>query len=112
MKIKILLNYILGYLRIEVEGYFIEKLINLSSNKSILLWNSKREKSTLLYTNISIKDYRKIVKIAKKTKCRVKIKEKKGLPFIFNKYRKRKIFFLSLCLIVVCILESNSLAII
>lgn len=101
MKIKILLNYILGYLRIEVEGYFIEKLINLSSNKSILLWNSKREKSTLLYTNISIKDYRKIVKIAKKTKCRVKIKEKKGLPFIFNKYRKRKIFFLSLCLIVV-----------
>lgn len=101
MKIKILLNYILGYLRIEVEGYFIEKLINLSSNKSILLWNSKREKSTLLYTNISIKDYREIVKIAKKTKCRVKIKEKKGLPFIFNKYRKRKIFFLSLCLIVV-----------
>ena len=101
MKIKILLNYILGYLRIEVEGYFIEKLINLSSNKSILLWNSKREKSTLLYTNISIKDYRKIVKIAKKTKCRIKIKEKKGLPFIFNKYRKRKIFFLSLCLIVV-----------
>lgn len=101
MKIKILLNYILGYLRIEVEGYFIEKLINLSSNKSILLWNSKREKSTLLYTNISIKDFRKIVKIAKKTKCKVKIKEKKGLPFIFNKYRKRKIFFLSLCLIVV-----------
>lgn len=101
MKIKILLNYILGYLRIEVEGYFIEKLINLCSNKSILLWNSKREKSTLLYTNVSIKDFRKIIKIAKKTKCKVKIKEKKGLPFIFNKYRKRKVFFLSLCLIVV-----------
>lgn len=108
MQFKILLNYLLGYVRVEIEGYFIERLINLCSNKSILLWNSKRKKATLLVTNVSIKDYRNIVKIAKQTKCRIKIKAKKGLPFIFNKYRKRKIFFVFLFLVSIAILSLSN----
>lgn len=108
MQFKILLNYLLGYVRVEIEGFFIERLINLCSNKSILLWNSKRKKASMLTTNISIKDYKKIVKIAKKTKCKIKIKTKKGLPFVFNRYRKRKIFFIFLSLIVVGILSLSN----
>ena len=100
MYIQILQNYLLGYVRIEVEGYFIERLINLCMKKGILLWNSKRKKATLLETNIAIKDFRKISKLLKESKCKVKIKQKKGLPFIFNKYKKRKIFFFFLCFIV------------
>lgn len=91
--VKILLNYILGYLNIEIEGYFVEKFINICISKNIFLWNIKRTKSTIAYSNIGIKNFRKLTKIAKDTKCRVKIKSKKGLPFIFNKYKKRKIFF-------------------
>lgn len=101
MYIKILLNYILGYINIEVEGYFIERFINLCKSKRIFLWNSKRKKATLLNTNIGINDFKKIAKLIKQTKCKVKIKRKKGLPFIFNKYKKRKIFFLFLFLIVI-----------
>ena len=52
-------------------------------------------------TNIGINDFKKIAKLIKQTKCKVKIKRKKGLPFIFNKYKKRKIFFLFLFLIVI-----------
>ena len=103
MYIQILKNYLLGYVRITIEGYFIERLMNLCSNKGILIWNSKRKKTTLLEANVSIKDFRQIVKIAKQAKCKVSIKQKKGLPFIFNKYRKRKIFFFSLILIIVAI---------
>lgn len=108
MQFKILLYYLLGYVRVEIEGFFIERLINLCSNKSILLWNSKRQKASLLLTNVSIKDYRKIVKIAKQTKCKIKIKSKKGLPFIFNKYRKRKIFFIFLSIIAIGILSLSN----
>ena len=108
MYLKILLNYLFGYIRIEVEGYFIERLINLCISNKILLWNSKRKKTTLLYTNISIKDFKKIAQIAKQTKCKVKIKQKRGIPFIFNKYKKRKIFFLFLCLIIVGILSLSN----
>lgn len=103
MYIKILLNYILGYINIEIEGYFIERFINLCKSKGVLLWNSKRKKATLLSTNIGIKDFKRISKYIKSTKCKIKIKSKKGLPFIFNKYKKRKIFFIFLFLIVILI---------
>lgn len=108
MYLQILKNYILGYIRITIEGYFIERLINLCMKNGILLWNSKRKKSTLLETNISIKDFKRIINFAKQSKCKVKIKAKKGLPFIFNKYKKRKIFFIFLCLIVVGILSLSN----
>ena len=88
MYIQILKNYLLGYVRITIEGYFIERLMNLCSNKGILIWNSKRKKTTLLEANVSIKDFRQIVKFAKQAKCKVSIKQKRGLPFIFNRYRK------------------------
>lgn len=104
MYIKILKNYLLGYVRITIEGYFIERLMNLCLKKGILLWKSNRKKSTLLETNLSIEDFKRITELAKQTKCKVKIKQKKGLPFIFHKYKKRKIFFLFLCFIIIGIL--------
>ena len=108
MFIKILLNYILGYVRITVEGYYIERFINICRNNKIIIWNLKRNKSVQLNLNIGIKDFKKIKKIAKKTKCKVKIIKKKGLPFLFNRYKKRKIFFGFLLLILVLIgISSN-----
>jgi len=52
----------------------------------------KREKSTILYSNISIKDYKRIREISKKTKSQIEIQSKNGIPFLLHKYRKRKIF--------------------
>ena len=92
MFLKILLNHILGYVNIKVEGFFIERFINICISKKILLWNIKRKKSTIMYANIGINDYKKIKPIAKKTKSRISIQNKKGLPFVVHKYRKRKIF--------------------
>ncbi len=92
MFFKIIMYYILGYATISVEGYFIERFINICISKNILLWNMKRKKSSFLFTNIAIKDFKKIRQIAKTTKCHVKIEKKKGLPFILHKYKKRKIF--------------------
>ncbi len=103
MFFKILIYYILGYVNISVEGYFIERFINICISKNILLWNLKRKKSSFLYTNIGIKDFKKIKQIAKTTKCRVKIESKKGLPFLLHKYKKRKIFIASLIIILLFI---------
>ncbi len=41
---------------------------------------------------VSINGFKLLRPIAKKTKCRVRIVAKRGLPFILNKYRKRKTF--------------------
>lgn len=107
MIFKILLSYICGYVNISVEGYFIERFINMCISKGVLLWNMKREKSTYLQTNINIKDFKKIKNIAKKTKCRVNINQKKGMPFILNKYKKRKIFVLALLIITLGIFTTS-----
>ena len=92
MFLKILLSNIIGYVNIKVESYFLERFINVCISKKIFLWNIKRKKSSLLYASISIKDYKRLRKIAKKTRAIVKIESKKGLPFIIHRYRKRKIF--------------------
>lgn len=100
MYIKILLNYILGYVNIIVEGFFTERFINICMSKNIFLFNIKRDKSTIIYANVGIHDFKSVCKIAKQTKCKVKIKKKSGLPFIFNRYRKRKIFVGALVIII------------
>lgn len=108
MYFKIVLSYILGFVTIEVEGYFIERFINFCNNQKIFLWNIKRTKTTIMKVNIGIKDFKKIKQIAKKTKCRIKIQGKAGLPFLLHKYQKRKIFLLFfIVLIAITVALSN-----
>lgn len=107
MYIKIFLNYLLGYINITIEGFFIERFINTCTSKKIFLWNIKREKSSVLNANISINDFRKIKQIIKRTKCRIKINNKKGLPFIFYRYKKRKMFIILLIPIILAIYISS-----
>ena len=108
MLIKIILSYILGYLRIVVEGYYIERFINICKNEQIVIWNLKRKKDIQLKLNIRLKEFKEVCKIAKKTRCKLKIESKKGLPFLLHKYKKRKMFFLFLILLIfLTILSSN-----
>ena len=108
MSLKILLSYIFGFLNIEVEGYLVERFINRCISKGIFLWNIKRDKSTIAYMNIGIKSFKLIRKIAKETKCNIKIKVKKGLPFLFHKYRKRKFFVYILVILCLGIIASSN----
>ena len=108
MLLKIWLNYLIGYVNIKVESYFLERFINICISKNILLWNIKRKKSSILYANISIKDYKKLKQIAKKTKSKIKIENKKGLPFILHKYRKRKIFLGLLIIIILGLIATSN----
>lgn len=100
MLFRILLRYILGYVNISVEGYYIERFINTCLSKGILIWNVKREKSTYMRANVGIQDFKRLKEVSKKTKCKMQIERKKGLPFLMNRYRKRKIFAILLIVIV------------
>ena len=108
MFIKKIINYIYGYLRIVVEGYYIERFINICRNKKYMMWNIKKVNDIKLALNIEIKNFREICKIAKKTQCTVKIKSKRGLPFLLNKYKKRKLFALCLIIILSAIIFSSN----
>ena len=92
MIIRILIKYLMGYIRITVEGYYIERFINICKMNSILVWNVKKENSVKIYLNTGIKDFKKMVNVARKTRCKIKIKNKRGVPFLLQKYKKRKLF--------------------
>ena len=108
MFIKIIFNYIIGYIRISIEGYYIERFINICRNDKITIWNLKRDKNVKLELNIGIKDLKRVAKIARKTKCKMKITRKKGLPFLFNRYKKRKLFFAFLVAIIIALAISSN----
>ena len=108
MLLKIFFNYIFGYVRISIEGYYIERFINICTSKKIVIWNLKREAGIKLFFNVGINEFRELCKIAKKTQCKIKIEDKKGVPFILHRYKKRKIFagFL-LAIVIVIAISSN-----
>ena len=79
---------------LEYEDYYIR----INTSLGIVNINGYELKLEL---NIGIKDLKKVAKIAKQTKCKMKIIKKKGLPFLFNRYRKRKLFFVFLLVIII-----------
>lgn len=83
-------NYIKGYVVINIEGIFPERFINLCSKKQISLWNIHRISKNSISAHIGIKDFKKIRKICKNSRCKVHIQRKYGLRFFLHKHRKRK----------------------
>ena len=103
MIFKIIYLYLTGYVEIIAEGFFIERFINICRSKRIFLWDLKRDKNTIIKMKIGLSDFKKIRQIAKKTKSRLKIKKKSGIPFLLHRYRKRKIFAITLLVIAILI---------
>ena len=88
-------HYLRGYMRIKVWGYSPERFMNLCSNRNILLWDIANHGA--FYTMcISISGFRELRPVTKKTKTRVAILQKYGLPFLIPRMRKRSIFILGL----------------
>ncbi len=102
------LNFFKGCVLIKVDGFFTERFINLCINDGILLWDIKRAGEERLYAKISPSDYKRIRKAALKTKSRVSIIKKSGLPFLLFRYRKRKFAFFGVVIFCLMLLFYNS----
>ena len=68
-----------GVLEVEIQGFFTERFINLCKINNIKIWNIKNIVSGIIRFNISIKDFKKLKPIARKTKCKIKIVKKQGI---------------------------------
>lgn len=94
----VLWNYLIGYVVIRVEGLSLEKFINLTVSRGIHLWGIDRQNYTTLTAKISIKGFRQLHGISHKIRCRIRIVDKRGLPFILFRYRHRKMLAAGLIL--------------
>ena len=103
MILRIIYMFFAGYVSIVVEGFFVERFLNVCRNKKIFLQDLHRENNTYIKIKILKSDFKEIAHIARKTRCKVKIEKKSGIPFFINKYRKRKIFAVAVLVIAIFI---------
>ncbi|MDD4570726.1 MAG: sporulation protein YqfD, partial [Tepidanaerobacteraceae bacterium] len=75
-------NYLSGYVIIKITGEYGERLLNQAALKSLFLWDVKRPNSDHLTAKISVKDFFKLARLARKTRSRIYVLERVGLFFL------------------------------
>lgn len=90
-----LIKYVQGYVHVELTGYAPERFLNLCGNHDILIWNLTPCGEGYAFC-ISVKGFRKLKPILKKTRTHIRIKKRVGTPFATFRYRKRKLFGIGL----------------
>lgn len=94
-----LLSWIRGSVHIQVIGTSSERFLNLCAYHEITLWNIKTI-SGGFEANLSASNFRDLKPLARKCHVHLKIIHKNGLPFVFFRYRKRKILLFAVLLAV------------
>ncbi len=97
-----------GTVKVEIQGFFTERYINLCKINNIKIWDVQNIAGGIVRFNIAIKDFKKLKSITKRTKCKVKILNKKGLYFKLFKYRKRRLVLLLLASFFILCIIANS----
>lgn len=89
------LNYLRGHVRIRIRGNSYDRFLNLCAFHGIFLWDL-RPCGEAYEANVTVKDFKKLKEIVKKSHASVVIIRRQGLPFFIHKYRKRKFYLVSI----------------
>lgn len=87
-----------GYLLIEIKGYALERFINQMLALNINIWDLKRNNKNFYQAKILKSDFSRLRTLVRKRRCTVKIAAKKGIPFFFEKLKKRVFLLFGLVL--------------
>lgn len=86
-----ILRFLYGYLLLELKGGAKERFLNLCASRGIYVWNvKKREENLWLY--VTLADFFNLRPLVRKTKAKVVIRQRHGLPFFMPKLRKKWFF--------------------
>ncbi|MDW7675909.1 MAG: sporulation protein YqfD, partial [Bacillota bacterium] len=84
----------MGYLIVAVEGVFLEKFLNMASSRGITLWDIQPMGQGKMKIKVRIQGFKQLRHVARKQDCKMRIKGKKGMPFLLLRLEQRKMFFL------------------
>ena len=85
------IKYFRGFVYVHLTGYAPERFLNLCGNRDILIWNlTPCEDGYFFY--ISVYGFKQLKPILKKTKTKIHILKRYGVPFTIFRYRRRKIY--------------------
>lgn len=89
-----IIRFFWGYVTFIASGKGPERFINLAAKAGVGLFNIKkcREKEEL-QCSVAASEYKALRRIAKKSCIKIRIQQKRGLPFVLKRYKKRKGLF-------------------
>lgn len=97
--LKKIMIWLKGYLIVRIKGSSVERFINLCINNNINIWDIS-DNNNYKTLHISKKSYNELEQYIEKTGVTIEITDKKGLPFLFYRYKKRKLFLLGLIIFI------------
>jgi similar to stage IV sporulation protein len=100
-------HYLIGYYKLRIKGWNLEKLINIAVSRGVNIWDVQRDRDGLVL-NTSTYSYIQLKEISKTIDCLLEIEGKYGLPFFLARLRRRKILLVGpiLFIIIIYILSS------
>ena len=102
-----LIHFIKGYLVLEISGRFPERFLNICLARKILVWDVKRLSENTVRIKISIRGFKMLKHISLRTGTKVKIIEKRGLPMIIKKHKRRKPLFIGIVVFLILLIFMN-----
>lgn len=89
------LDFLKGYVRIRITGDSYDRFLNLCAYHDIRLWDLVWSQGSY-EAFITVKDFRQLKNITRKSHASVRITQRHGFPFFVYRYRKRKFYFVSI----------------
>ncbi len=83
-----LLRWLLGWVRLDAEGGFPERLLNLLARDEVAFWDVRRSGETLSLC-CPARSYRRLRRPARKAGMRLRVRQRHGAPFFLRRYRAR-----------------------
>ncbi len=92
-------NSVSGYVIIRLDGLGLERMLNAMLLSGIAVWNVKKEGRARITLEMRAKDFHRLRTLKRGKRCSIHIMERRGVPFLFARFRFRKllIFGLLLC---------------
>ena len=90
-------HFLLGYVILQIEGVYPERLLGLLRQQGVALWDVYRDGESLTCSLLS-RDFRRLHALNRRCRCRIHIKGKRGGVFLVRRLLKRWVLLIGMCL--------------
>lgn len=85
-----------GYVIIQIEGVYPERLASLLEGEGVPLWDLHRPDGRTLVCTLPARDFPRLHRLNRRCRCRIRIRKKGGLPFRFRRLWRRRVLLLGM----------------
>src|SRR5690606_16596209 len=102
-------SFIKGYVRIVVTGIRPEMFFQECTDRGVTVWNIKREGRKTCSGNVKLPDIPKMRTIRREQNYKITFEQRRGYPFLFSRFFRRKEFVFSFIMSILLILFMSNI---